>query len=182
MPIEQCPSIDYVRQRLSYADGRLFWLGRPSEDFRVHRTWLMWNSRFLGREAGNFRVSRNGDSRWVVGLDYRSFFRSRLVWAIINGEWPVDDIDHKNRDPSDDHIENLRLSDHSRNAANVGRSSANQSGFKGVSWFARTGRWRAEIAVRGKRIHLGYFDDPEEAHEAYRRAADKYFGEFSCYG
>lgn len=51
--------------------------------------------------------------------------------------------------------------------------------YKGVSWFAPRGYWRARIAKDGRSHILGYFDTPEAAHAAYVAAAHKYHGEFA---
>lgn len=41
------------------------------------------------------------------------------------------------------------------------------SGFRGVSWNARSGKWVARVSIgNGKRKEIGKFDDPREAHEA----------------
>lgn len=40
-------------------------------------------------------------------------------------------------------------------------------------------RWLAQINVNKKKIHLGYFSTPEEAHEVYKKAALEHFGEFA---
>lgn len=40
-------------------------------------------------------------------------------------------------------------------------------------------QWRAQIWVNKTSITLGYFNTPEEAHEAYKHASTKYFGEFA---
>jgi hypothetical protein len=74
-------------------------------------------------------------------------------------------------------INNLRPATKSQNSANTGKRSDNTSGKKGVS---RSGlKWRAAISYLGRTIHLGYFNTPELAHEAYRQAALKYHGEFA---
>lgn len=54
--------------------------------------------------------------------------------------------------------------------------SDNTSGYVGVQLYTRTGRWTANIEVKGKRIYLGYFDTIEEAVEA-RKAAEKTYRE-----
>ena len=45
--------------------------------------------------------------------------------------------------------------------------STNTSGFRGVCWDKRVEKWRAYLSIKGKRIHLGYFDTPEEGAIAY---------------
>jgi len=47
-----------------------------------------------------------------------------------------------------------------------GSRSDNSSGFIGVSMIRRTGKWQARKTVNGKRISLGIFSSPEEAHAA----------------
>jgi 5-deoxy-D-glucuronate isomerase len=74
---------------------------------------------------------------------------------------------------------NLRIATSSQNAANSGVRKSNLCGIKGVGFYKPTGKWRAMIAPQGKGINLGYFATPELAQEAYRKAAEKYFGEFS---
>jgi hypothetical protein len=54
-------------------------------------------------------------------------------------------------------------------------TKANSSGFRGVSWHKGTQKWRASIKVEGKNIHLGVFDNPQDAYECYRVAVRKYF-------
>ena len=90
------------------------------------------------------------------------------------------EADHENGIKTDNRRKNLRFATHSQNLANSKRYSTNTSGYKGVSRHGN--KWQAEICVRGKKLYLGYFKDPEEAHEAYIKAAQKYFGEFANSG
>lgn len=46
--------------------------------------------------------------------------------------------------------------------------------------FAGEGRWRARIKVDGRSIHLGIFDDKEDAHRAFLAAAALYQGAFAA--
>src|SRR5262245_8236045 len=98
---------------------------------------------------------RFGEARFVVKLFGRRIMRSILVWVLHNGEWPVLEVDHVNRDPLDDNIENLRLATHSQNAANRFCASNSSSGRKGVSWHLASGKWQSRIRVHGTLIHLG---------------------------
>lgn len=183
MPAEKYPSIDYLRQCFRYADGKLFWLCRPREHFNDDRTFKAWNARWAGREAGKPRAVRRGSRyiRWVITLDRNTIYRHGVVWALHHGEWRKM-LDHKDRDSLNDWIDNLRPSTRRQNQANMSISSHNTSGFKGVSWDSWTGRWRAQITANRRRIHIGRFSDPAEAHRAYMAAARDLFGEFASDG
>lgn len=89
--------------------------------------------------------------------------------------------DHINGDTLDNRHSNLRMATHSENMRNRPMMKTNKSGFKGV--YLRKGKkenpWRAEIQKDKKRITLGYFPTPEDAHAAYATAAKQLFGEFA---
>jgi hypothetical protein len=70
---------------------------------------------------------------------------------------------------------NLREATGTQNQAN--KTSKGAVPMKGVCEFR--GRYLARIQVNGRKIHLGGFANPEEAHEAYARAANDAFGEFA---
>lgn len=121
-----------------------------------------------------------GKGYLAVGIDERRYTLHRLAWCHFYGRWPSGDIDHANRIKTDNRIENLRECDASLNGANMkGRS---RTGFKGVYFEKRSGRFYALICCRGKQRNLGTYDTPEEAHAAYCEAAVKLFGEFARTG
>lgn len=88
-------------------------------------------------------------------------------------------VDHINGDRLDNRRCNIRLATRSQNASNSKRPKTNKSGFKGVYWDKTGSKWRAQIKVNGKKIHLGMFNTPESASEAYIKAAENYFGDFA---
>ncbi len=60
----------------------------------------------------------------------------------------------------------------------------NQGGtsrYKGVYWERKRLKWRAHIYKDSCRIHLGYFDNEEDAACAYDQAARELFGDFAKY-
>ena len=88
-------------------------------------------------------------------------------------------IDHKNRNPLDNRLDNLRPCTAKENAINKSKQSNNTSGVTGVFWDKQKNRWRAQITLNGKTIRLGSFKELEEATKARRRAEIDYFGEYN---
>jgi hypothetical protein len=88
-------------------------------------------------------------------------------------------VDHINGDGLDNRRSNLRLATPSQNMYNQRPTSKNTSGFKGVSWENRHGKWRAQIAYKGNQRHLGYYSISEAAYQAYVDASSSLHGEFS---
>lgn len=102
----------------------------------------------------------------------------RLAWLHYYGVWPTEDIDHKDGDPSNNRIRNLREATDSQNLANMKKPVTNTSGKKGVSWHEGAQKWQAHIRVRGQNNYLGLFNSVDDAHDAYVAAAHQYHGEF----
>lgn len=154
--------VAYLKSRLHYnpETGIFIWLKQR-------------RSTEIGKVAGT-----TANSVVKIYIDGKCYMAHRLAWLYMTGEWPSDLIDHKNMNSVDNRWENLRQADHAKNAMNTGIRKDNTSGYKGVAWDARVCKWRADIKVCGKRKHLGMFSLPEVAHEAYKQAAKKYFGEF----
>lgn len=86
--------------------------------------------------------------------------------------------DHKNEIKLDNRKSNLRNATSSQNGWNRGRQANNTSGYKSVWLHKASMRFQTSVKVNGKRIHLGTFDTPEEAHAAYCKAAENLHGEF----
>lgn len=108
-------------------------------------------------------------------LLHRLILERVLGRELVKGEF----VDHKDGDSLNNSRDNLRVATHKQNAQNRKKHSNGQPKYKGISWHKRVGKYAARIWVDGKLKHLGYFTDPAEAHEAYKRAAREHFGEFA---
>lgn len=84
--------------------------------------------------------------------------------------------DHKNRNTFDNRKQNLRDVTHSQSVMNRGKPVNNTSGFIGVYWDKRSGKWRSCIGFEHKQIALGLFDNKEDAIKARLQGELKYFG------
>jgi len=117
-----------------------------------------------------------------VHLDDKLYYAHRLIWFHMTGNWPKHQIDHINGIKNDNRFCNLREASHAANQRNKKITIQNNSGFKGVSKTSNNKRWRARIEFEGKQKYLGTFDKPEDAHQAYCKAAQARHGEFANTG
>lgn len=105
---------------------------------------------------------------WRIKINKRSYKAHRLAWLYAFGEFPQGQIDHINGNRSDNRLCNLRLASNAENQMNRAKAAVtNNSGFLGVNFNKEVGKFAARIQSNGKRIHLGYFDSPEDASSAY---------------
>lgn len=119
--------------------------------------------------------------------------KHRKIWENENGKIPEGfEIDHINRDDSDNRLENLRLATHSENNRNVApkkKRAKIHSKYKGVNW--HNNRWRATIthpeekekegSTRGKQVSLGTFHEEILAAVAYNEMASIFNQKYGDY-
>jgi hypothetical protein len=109
----------------------------------------------------------------MICIEQRSYRAHRLAWHHVTGEWPTSLLDHKNEQKADNKWDNLRLADKSLNSLNRRKPPANNtSGYKGVTFHAASGLWKASLVVQGKTHSLRYHKTPELAYAA-RVAAER---------
>lgn len=131
--------------------------------------------KWFSAKSGNYVVRSRyfGDRKAVPERMHRVIMSRMLHRELL----PKEQVDHVDGNPLNNRRENLRLASNNQNGKNRKRNSNNTSGFKGVHRVRN--KWRAAIKVNYKLIHLGYFDTPKDAHDAYCEAAIKYHGEFA---
>jgi hypothetical protein len=136
-------------------------------------TWIAVTSTriFVGDVAGSLDKS---DGYVRISIDRKSYKAHRLAWLYVHDEFPPNEIDHINRVTSDNRICNLRSATRSENMHNTSIGINNTSGHVGVSWHKQSKKWMAHIRVNCKKIHLGRFDDINEATAARIAAKQKY--------
>ncbi len=135
--------------------------------------------RVLGKPVGTPHSS--GYLLFSTGINGKiySLRVHRVCWLLAYGEWPVGFVDHKNRDRSDNRLENLRLASNQENAQNTALPVTNKSGFRGVSWSEYHKKWVARIGI-GNQKHkfVGYFNCPTAAAFAYDKASLEYHKDY----
>jgi hypothetical protein len=101
----------------------------------------------------------------------------RLIWFYMTGEWPPNVIDHIDRDWTNNRWTNLRLATQAQNRCNSSKPRHNTSGHVGVLRCRK--KWRAQITLDHKCVHIGVFDTKEEAIKARKDYANDMWGEFA---
>jgi hypothetical protein len=114
-----------------------------------------------------------------VSINYRRYLAHRLIWLMVTGKWPVEELDHMDRDATNNRWDNLREANHQQNGKNRSLKVTNTTGINGVSFDKKKGNYRARIMVNHKDIYLGNFDTVAEAAAARKVASKRYFGAFS---
>ena len=91
----------------------------------------------------------------------------QIAWFLSYGEWPPYgmEIDHIDRDPTNNRIANLRIVTVSENHINR-KDQLHSSRFRNVCWNKVTQKWEAKVKRNYKTIHLGLFVEEEEANKA----------------
>lgn len=125
--------------------------------------------------------------KWIVSLERGRYYAVRKIPMsggrnvrmhrdIMNPPNGMD-CDHRDHDGLNNQKYNLRVCTRSQNMQNSKGSLA----VKGAYWNRRKQYWQSAIRYNGTSIHLGCFKTQEEAAEAYRKAAVRYFGEFASH-
>lgn len=177
------PTPEQLRQLLRYEPdtGKLYWRERTPDMFQdsghtASHICARFNSQFAGREAFAAVNAQGYNVGSIFMVEYRAH---RIIWKMMTGQEPKDQIDHINGCRTDNRIENLRETDIFGNNRNVASAKGSSSKYLGVCWEKRRLRWRSVIKVNRKQIALGEFSCEEQAARAYDAAAIVHHGEFA---
>jgi hypothetical protein len=138
-------------------------------------TWLVSKGTARkGSEAGSVRIKSGKKYRWIQVLG-RQCSAHRLAFLYMTGEFPENDVDHRDGNGLNNEWSNLREATPAENARNQRLSKRNRSGVVGVRWLQDRRKWKASIGVNGRTKHIGFFSNKGDAIAA-RKAADIEFG------
>ena len=116
-----------------------------------------WRTVFKGKQKAPYLITGHGGKQ---GNDQVYFHR------LVLGN-PIEEIDHIDRDSTNNKKCNLRISYRTQQLANTHLRIDNVEGIKGVYFITRKNKYRAEIQCFGRRIYSPYYDTKAEA--AYMR-------------
>ena len=155
--VKSYPSQEYLKLRFDYRDGSLFFKKRTS-GVRANL------------KAGHLSASTG---RIVTVIDGKHFFVHRLIWIHHNGTNPTEDIDHIDRNKTNNRIENLRVITRSQNLHNAVARRGNVGGCVGVNWVESRQCWRVSLCINYNQTRLGQYKDYFEACCARKSAENK---------
>lgn len=148
-------------------------MSKPHEDQSLLASLFTYDDDGRLRHARDKRKARQGEyadtymrdgyRRVSVSLpgNRRQLQAHRVVWVLHHGCIPDGlVVDHKDCNPLNNTIENLRLVTVSQNAQNTVRAA-------GYSWHRDKQLWQARICVDGVQRHLGWFKERTAARARY---------------
>lgn len=177
MAIKPLPPVEFLRECFSYdpGTGKLRWRRRPVSHFPTLDSAKSWNAQYAGRLA--LTTDYEGHARGEVRIDGQRtrLYAHRVIFKLMTGRDPVEQIDHINGVGSDNRWANLREASGLDNARN--RRDPTRPLPKCV--YAEGRKFVAKAYGEGRRrVRLGSFDTPAEAHAAYVAFAGPLHGEF----
>lgn len=142
---------------------------------------FIWRIGSKGAKAGSIAGCICDHGYMRISINNRRYYAHRLAWLHETGEWPEYEIDHIDGNPGNNRFENLRAVTRQENMRNQKRRITNTSGVMGASWDKFYQKWHARIMVNGKNVHLGYFENFDDA-VAARKQAEADFGFHESHG
>ena len=153
---------EYLQSLFHYSNGDLYWKVQLSKVAKV------------GDKAGS--IDRLGYLN--IQIHRKKYKAHRIIFLMHHGYLP-ECIDHIDRNPSNNRIENLRPATHTENMCNSKTPKNNKSGVKGVSWHKVHKKWYVSIGFKNKKYFFGIFTDIEDAKIVAKKAYKELHGEFS---
>lgn len=163
-----------VRDLLNYdpETGIFTWRYRDRKYFKTDHAQKIWNARYPGKEAGSKSLEYV-----IIGIFGRLFSAHRLAFLYMTGSFPSMDVDHIDRNKSNNQFENLREVSkfvNQQNRFNPRTDSRTQIIGAQKSGGKNSKKFYSRIRVNGKYHYLGTFSTADEAGAAYLAAKQVY--------
>lgn len=113
--VKTLPSADYLNECFEYVDGLLYWKQRPLNHFKSERGWKIYTKLHAGKVAG---YKHKVNNYYEVRLGGKLHKVHRVVYKMHYDFDESLQIDHINRDPSDNRLDNLRVVTNQENSMN----------------------------------------------------------------
>ena len=108
----------------------------------------------------------------------RKYAAHHLVWYFETGSFPTLFLDHIDGNKLNNHFSNLREVTIKQNNEHRGKQINNTTGYKGVTYNKRLGKFIAQIQHNYKTQYLGVFESALEASQVYEKTAKTIFSHY----
>ena len=125
-------------------------------------------------KKGDVAGSIDNHGYWCIKIESKRYLAHRLAFLYMEGYFPENQVDHIDRNRSNNEWKNLREVSQSCNMRNCKIRKTNKSGITGVCWHKKNNKWTATIRIHKKNIDLGRFDSLLDAAKARWNAEVKY--------
>ena len=126
-------------------------------DYNEETGVFTWKASLGGTRADKIDKGATGYPRVYVRLLGKKYMASRIAFLCMGKELPKQ-VDHLDRDSTNNRWSNLAASTALENSRNRSKSRANTSGVTGVTWNQAANKWKAQVRVKSITKFLGYFD------------------------
>ena len=172
----QLPSPEWLRERLEYRDGMLFWKHRPVSDFFDERAAKTWNAQNPGARAGS--AMSNGYR--MVSMLGTKFLEHRLIFQMEVRELQAGEtVDHKDQNHTRNDVGNFRPCTHAQNLMNQPGRRPGSALPKHVYWSKSEQRYKVQMRANGEVYHIGTFVELTDAAWAATDARARLHGAFA---
>ncbi len=137
--MEMLITTDILKEYFDYVEGNLVW--------RLNKGRI---------KKGTVAGSPDSKGYIAVKFNQKLYRLHRLIWMWHGKDLP-EQLDHIDRNPKNNRIENLRSATPLTNQWNTSKSDG------GVSWHKASNKWRARIKMNKKEVYLGVYADYNEA-------------------
>ena len=150
----------------------------PPHSIKEHYSYNPITGEFKNNRTGN--TTRPSHSEGYHRVQYRGvrYFVHRLAYWWLTNEWP-EEVDHKNRDTSDNRFINLRKATQQQNSCN--KSTRGKSIYRGITWYKKNKKWGVTLRKNGKAYYIGLYNSEYEAAVVYNKAAKELHEDFAAY-
>jgi hypothetical protein len=141
---------------------------------RIKVEWMQIQNKLIEIDFNYLKNSKNNYRRvgvQIKGLKPKTIQIQQIIAAtFLNynfGMFPKYVIDHIDSNTINNNVSNLRVVTHRENTS---KEKTSKTGLPvGVSFEKRRNKFKSQISINYNKKHLGYFNTPEEASNAYQQ-------------
>lgn len=168
----------------NFEEGTLTWKTRPRNHFTTQRAYGAWNSNYAGIVAGStsWRCKKYFFKRVTLCKMY--FPIHQVIWTMFHGEMFDTKkfvLDHIDRNPLNNSIDNLRLVTQQENTWNAtgAKREKSLSKFKGVCYDSTRDKWLLQFTCGMVKVKQR-FENEEDAAYMYKVLSDEFHTDMSA--